>query len=133
MNGDDEFTGSAMIDDPMSNGGESTSPPTAAMGEPMDIEAYAGMYTGRTKVLRLLFIADKCDNETMKLEALRMAYEEIKKGVDTNLHREVSSKIRGCLGTKYTVDHAWVESVEKRALIRREKLENELNGYRVCY
>jgi COP9 signalosome complex subunit 1 len=131
MDGEDEVTGSAMIDDIMSNGGESASPPTAAMGEPMDVEAYAAMYTGRTKVLRLLFIADKCENETMKLEALRMAYEEIKKGVDTNLHREVSSKISGRLGPKYTVDHAWVESVENRASIRREKLENELNGYRV--
>lgn len=131
MDGDDDLTVSAMIDDPMSNGAESASPATAAMGEPMDVEAYAAMYTGRTKIIRLLFIADNCDNEAMKLEALRMAYDEIKKGEDTNLHREVSSKIRNRLGPKYTVDNAWVESVEKRAAMRRDKLDNELNGYRV--
>ncbi|XP_078154444.1 COP9 signalosome complex subunit 1 [Carex rostrata] len=130
MDGDDDLTVSAMIDDPMSNGAESASPATAAMGEPMDVEAYAAMYTGRTKIIRLLFIADNCDNEAMKLEALRMAYDEIKKGEDTNLHREVSSKIRNRLGPKYTVDNAWVESVEKRAALRRDKLDNELNGYR---
>ncbi|KAJ4777339.1 COP9 signalosome complex subunit 1 [Rhynchospora pubera] len=130
MDGDDEVGASAMIDESMSNGVESASPATAAMGEPMDVEAYAAMYTGRTKILRLLFIADKCDNEAMNLEALRMAYDEIKKGEDTSLHREVASKIRGRLGPKYNVDTAWVDSVEKRAMLRKEKLENELNGYR---
>ncbi|KAK8654544.1 hypothetical protein V6N13_128507 [Hibiscus sabdariffa] len=39
-------------------------------GEPLDIEAYAGLYTGRTKINRLIFIASHCDNPAMQLEAL---------------------------------------------------------------
>ncbi|KAJ3682113.1 hypothetical protein LUZ60_014686 [Juncus effusus] len=122
---------SSMLDDAMITNGAS-GPATAAMGEPMDIETYAGMYAGRTRVKRLLFIADRCSdvNEAMELEALRMAYDQIKKGEDTSLHREVALKIGGRLGPDYSVDQAWIDGVERRAALKREKLENELNGYR---
>ncbi|THU55096.1 hypothetical protein C4D60_Mb11t02970 [Musa balbisiana] len=82
-----------------SNGGavdEPRRPPTsragkgAAGGELMDVEAYAALYTGRTKVARLLFIAERCGNEAMQLEALRMAHDEIKKGEDSHLLRETN-------------------------------------------
>ncbi|XP_051117299.1 COP9 signalosome complex subunit 1-like [Andrographis paniculata] len=99
-------------------------------GEQLDIEAYAALYTGRTKITRLLFIADKCGVPSMQLEVLRMAYDEIKKGENTQLFREVVAKIDGRLGPKYGPDNAWADVVDRRAEIRKEKLESELNAYR---
>ncbi|KAK4379359.1 hypothetical protein RND71_001221 [Anisodus tanguticus] len=100
-------------------------------GEQLDIEAYAALYSGRTKIMRLLFIADRCGgNASMQLEALRMAYDEIKKGENTQLFREVVQKIDGRLGSNYGPDSAWADAVDRRAELRKEKLENELNAYR---
>lgn len=99
-------------------------------GEQMDIEAYAGLYTGRTKIMRLFFIADHCRNQSMELEALRMAFEEIRKGDSTILYKDVCEKINGRLGPAYSLDQEWVDSVDRRAAQRLEKLENELNGYK---
>lgn len=99
--------------------------------EQLDIEAYAALYTGRTKIFRLLFIAEKCGNVTMQLEALRMAYDEIKKGENTQLFREVVQQIDGRLGPNYGPDSSWMDAVDRRADQRKEKLENELNAYRV--
>ncbi|XP_019158700.1 PREDICTED: COP9 signalosome complex subunit 1-like [Ipomoea nil] len=99
-------------------------------GEQLDVEAYASLYSGRTKIVRLLFIADRCNNVSMQLEALRMAYEEIKKGENTQLFREVVQKIDGRLGPNYGMDSAWAYAVDRRAEQRKERLENELNAYR---
>lgn len=139
MEGDDEPSG-PMIDDEIYNngvGGDEEKPTRPIIsGEQLDVEAYAGLYTGRTKITRLLFIASHCDNnQTMQLEALRMAYDEIKKGENTQLFREVVQKIDGRLGPNYGMDVAWCEMVDRRAEQKKEKLENELNAYRVhlCY
>lgn len=103
-------------------------------GEQLDVEAYASLYTGRTKITRLLFIADHCgNNQAMQLEALRMAYDEIKKGENTQLFREVVQKIDGRLGPNYAMDSAWCDAVDRRAEQKKEKLENELNAYRVRF
>ncbi|XXG76081.1 hypothetical protein AAC387_Pa08g0508 [Persea americana] len=96
----------------------------------MDVEAYASLYSGRTKISRLLFIAERCNNQTMLLEAFRMAFDETKKGEDTQLCREVAAKIDGRLGPAYSINHAWVYGVDHRADLRREKLESELNNYK---
>ncbi|KAG0488555.1 hypothetical protein HPP92_007366 [Vanilla planifolia] len=122
LNGVDELEGQQL---PTSHGGKA-----AMRGEQMDVEAYAALYTGRTKVSRLIFIADQCGNQSMQLEALRMAHDEIKKGEDSHLYRLVEQKIDGRLGPKYAFDQTWVDSIERRAEQRKEKLENELNGYK---
>ncbi|KAH9604075.1 hypothetical protein KSS87_010415 [Heliosperma pusillum] len=98
--------------------------------EQLDIESYASFYTGRTKILRLIFIADRCDNPSMQLEILRMAYDVAKKGEDTYLFKEVAHRINGRLGPSYGMDLGWIEAVERRAELRKEKLENEINAYR---
>lgn len=120
-----------MMEDIYSNGTEeSTQPKPIISSEQLDVEAYASLYTGRTKITRLLFIAERCGNESMQLEALRMAYDEIKRGENTQLFREVVQKINGRLGDKYGFDQAWADSVDRRAELRKDKLENELNAYR---
>ncbi|RDX76280.1 COP9 signalosome complex subunit 1 [Mucuna pruriens] len=131
MDGDDETAG-PMIDEIYANGddGEKRSRRAIMSGDQLDVEAYAALYSGRTKIMRLLFIADKMSNATTQLEALRMAYDEIKKGENTQLFREVVQKIDGRLGPNYGMDSAWCDAVDRRAEQKKEKLENELNAYR---
>lgn len=124
-----------MVDEIYANGGAVTNDSSNRQrpiinGEQLDVEAYASLYSGRTKIVRLLFIADRCDNVSMQLEALRMAYEEIKKGENTQLFREAVQKICGRLGPNYEMDSAWAYAVDRRAEQRKERLENELNAYR---
>uniref|UniRef100_A0A7N0V0M3 PCI domain-containing protein n=1 Tax=Kalanchoe fedtschenkoi TaxID=63787 RepID=A0A7N0V0M3_KALFE len=135
MEGDDDSSNPMMdeitaADD--GNGEHKRSRPIISSGEQLDVEAYAALYSGRTKVVRLMFIADHCgeSNPSMQLEALRMAYDEIKKGENTQLYREVVQKIGGRLGPAYEMDSAWADAVDRRAEQRKEKLENELNAYR---
>ncbi|WOL10591.1 hypothetical protein Cni_G19350 [Canna indica] len=141
MNGDDEgVVGAPIGDDAMFSDGGSVDDPRrpparagkapAAGGEQMDVEAYAALYTGRTKVARLLFIAERCGNEGMQLEALRMVHDEIKRGEDSHLYAEVVAKIGGRLGSQYDFDQTWVDTVDRRAELRKEKLENELSAYK---
>lgn len=137
MEGEDEHSG-PMIDEEICTNGvggdeEKRTRPIIS-GEQLDLEAYAGLYAGRTKITRLLFIADQCENnQTMQLEALRMAYDEIKKGENTQLFRDVVQKIDGRLGPNYGMDVSWCEMVDRRAEQKKEKLENELNAYRVKF
>ncbi|XP_008795398.1 COP9 signalosome complex subunit 1-like [Phoenix dactylifera] len=136
MDGDDEGVAGPMGDEAMFlNGGDDGHQQQrgikAAMGgEQMDVEAYASLYTGRTKVVRLLFIADRFGNDGIQLEALRLAYDEIKKGEDSRLYREVAGKIACRLGPQYALDQAWADAVARRAEQRKDKLDNELNVYR---
>lgn len=131
MDGGEDASG-PMMEETYANGGEETARNRAIIsGEQLDIEAYAALYSGRTKIIRLLFIADNCgDNQGMQVDALRMAYEEIKRGENTQLFREVVQKIGGRLGPNYVMDSAWCELVDRRAAQRKDKLENELNSYR---
>ncbi|KAK9143501.1 hypothetical protein Syun_012901 [Stephania yunnanensis] len=132
MEGEEDLRESMIEEDIRANGGDADDKRSKAIisSEQMDVEAYASSYTGRTKIARLIFIAEKCGNTTMELEALRMAYDEIKKGENTLLFRDVVEKIGGRLGAAYGMDHAWVDGVDRRAEARKEKLENELNAYR---
>ncbi|RWW23588.1 hypothetical protein GW17_00012162 [Ensete ventricosum] len=141
--GDEGVVVAPMGDESMcSNGGAVADPrrppassgkAAAGGGEQMDLEAYVALYAGRTRVSRLLFIAERCGNEGMQLEALRMAHDEIKKREDSHLYREVIAKIGGRLGPQYALDQTWVDMVDRRAEVRKEKLENELNAYKVPY
>ncbi|KAI3932174.1 hypothetical protein MKW92_038431 [Papaver armeniacum] len=101
-------------------------------GELIDPEVYtnlySSLYTGRCKLNRLLFMAENCDNQEMRLEALRVAYDESKNGLDTELFKEIVQKIDNQLGSEYCLDLDWVESVDRDADIKKEKLENELNA-----
>jgi COP9 signalosome complex subunit 1 len=111
--------------------GEEEAAPAPFFAEQLDVEAYTAQYSGRTRLARLIFIADVCGVEAMQLDALRMAYDEIKKGEDTQLHRDVALKIKGRLGSRYGLDQAWADTVNRRADQRKEKLDTDLDGYRV--
>jgi len=133
MANNDENSMKMMEEELYDNGGDDENQRQKPIinGDQLDVEAYASLYSGRTKIRRLLHIADRCDNLTMQLEALRMAYDEVKKGEDTNLFREVAVRIDGRLGPNYAMDSAWIETIERRLVQRVGKLENELNIYKV--
>jgi len=135
MDADDESS-NPMIDEIYTNGGEDTDTNRTnrraiMSGDQLDIEAYSSLYSGRTKIMRLLFIANKSKNATVQLDALRLAYDEIKKGENTQLFREVVMKIDGRLGEGYEMDLGWCDGVERKMEQKKERLENELNAYRV--
>lgn len=134
MDAEDE-TSNPMIDEIYTNGGDDadnnrTNRRAIMSGDQLDIEAYSSLYSGRTKIMRLLFIANKSKNATVKLDALRLAYDEIKKGENTQLFREVVMKIDGRLGEGYEMDLGWCDGVERKMEQKKERLENELNAYR---
>lgn len=133
MENDEETSSAQMMDEIYANGDEKQPHRRIiSSGEQLDVEAYASLYSGRTKIMRLLFIAERCDsNPSMQLEALRMAYDEIKKGEDSQLFKEAAQRTDGRLGPNYGFDSSWIEAVERRAEQRKEKLDNELNAYRV--
>ncbi|KAI8572192.1 hypothetical protein RHMOL_Rhmol01G0178800 [Rhododendron molle] len=130
MEGEDEAS-AQMIDEINANDSdEAQHHRPITNGEQLDVEAYASLYSGRTKDTCHLFIADHCGVVSMQLEALRMAYDEAKKGENTQLFQEIVQKIDGQLGPSYGPNMAWADSVDHRAEQRKEKLENELNAYR---
>ncbi|GKB45449.1 COP9 signalosome complex subunit 1 [Tanacetum coccineum] len=85
----------SMTEDPYTNGDEEDQPEQPPH---FDIEPYASSYSGRTKISSLMFIGEKLENESAALDAYRMTYDEIKKGKDTQMFREVVQKINGRLG-----------------------------------
>jgi COP9 signalosome complex subunit 1 len=97
------------------------------------ISSYISPYSGRTRISRLLFIAGDCssDDTSMKLEALRLAFDEIKKGEDTFLMEKTVNQIHGRLGSDYTRDDAWFDAVKKKADQKEKDLESDLTFYMV--
>ncbi|KAI3892656.1 hypothetical protein MKW92_005670 [Papaver armeniacum] len=67
------------------------------------------------------------------IQALGKGYEEIKKGENINLFKEVLEKIDGKLGSEYCLDQTWVDIVDRKAEVRKEKLEIKLNAYKLWF
>uniref|UniRef100_A0A453KYB0 26S proteasome regulatory subunit Rpn7 N-terminal domain-containing protein n=1 Tax=Aegilops tauschii subsp. strangulata TaxID=200361 RepID=A0A453KYB0_AEGTS len=103
-----------------------------ASAEQRSLEAYAALYSGRTRLARLVFIAQRCGVEAIELAALRMAYDEAKAREDTAFYREAALRINGRLGPTHLLDQDWVDSVNHRAEQRKENLETELEVYKTC-
>lgn len=76
-------------------GGEETSNLRPIIsGESLNIESYSMLYKGRAKIMCLLFIASYYGgNQMLQLELLRMAHDEIQKGENTHLFRDLVNRI----------------------------------------
>ncbi|XP_023005986.1 COP9 signalosome complex subunit 1-like [Cucurbita maxima] len=97
-------------------------------GKHFDIQAYASNYHRSTKILRLIFIADRFGNanerrRSMQLEALRIAYDIAKKGKDVNVFIKIVRKIDGRLGPNYDMDENWCNSVIEGRRVMSEMLQ----------
>lgn len=91
-----------------------------------DLEQYISNYTGLTKIKRLLFVAD--NSPDLRKEAARLAIQELKKGKNTQLYKEVVEKYGNDVG--HVFDGNWVATVDQEAQKELEKLELDLNGFR---
>ncbi|XP_071741934.1 COP9 signalosome complex subunit 1-like [Rutidosis leptorrhynchoides] len=90
----------------------------------LNVEAYAGLYSGRTKIQRLLFINENCHDESMQLDSLKLAYDELKNGQDMRLFKSVVGMINGRLGPDYGLDVNWIDQVNRESNQRRKELED---------
>ena len=97
---------------------------------PVDVESITTGYGPHTAVPRLLFIAERSDDDALKLDALRAAHDVLKQGDNTRVYTSVVEKIAGRLGASHEMDKEWVHEVDKRAAKKQEVLDAELNGYK---
>ena len=98
----------------------------AATASTMDLEAYIASFTGVTRIRRLAFIASA--SPAHKQDALRMAALEVKRTSNTSLYLELI-QLSGDDGG-LARDEAWIESVDRKATQRLEKLEADLNTHK---
>ena len=89
---------------------------------PVDVEAITAGYGPRAAVPRLMFIADRSDDEALKLDALRAAHDILKQGDDTRAYAAVVEKIAGRLGPSHEYDKEWVDETDRRAAKKQEVL-----------
>lgn len=101
--------------------------------EQFDLEAYISSYSGRSRIARLRFIAEKIASKDVQKDAISLALEEAKKGKDTGLYKDVASKAQEIFldERKIEIDEQWISNQDNLANIRREKLEQDLTGYKV--
>ena len=65
----------------------------------LNLLQYISRYKGQTKLMRLNAIADKCPE--LRIEALRLLIDELKKGVNTSLYSSIRQSNNGTLGPDY--------------------------------
>eukprot|EP01123_Difflugia_compressa_P000756 TRINITY_DN1087_c0_g1_i1.p1 TRINITY_DN1087_c0_g1~~TRINITY_DN1087_c0_g1_i1.p1 ORF type:complete len:514 (-),score=129.54 TRINITY_DN1087_c0_g1_i1:160-1635(-) len=93
-----------------------------------NLQEYASRYDGHTKIVRLLFIAERYPEK--QPEAYKLAIDALKLTKNTNLYRKVFDKVGDKLGTGYSYDSSWADGVDKKAQATNDELENLLNSYR---
>jgi len=93
-----------------------------------DLDTYVQNYSGHTKVIRLVFISERCP--PIQGEALRLAIQELKKSVNTVSYKETSDKAADILGSSFRADQSWIDSVDKKSQQQLERLELELNNHK---
>ena len=81
--------------------GTNSSPPSS-----FDIESYIANYSGFTRLKRLQFIATT--EASLKLDALRIALEEVRRTTNTQLYNELIALAADTNAFKR--DDAWVET-----------------------
>jgi len=103
------------------------SQPTSSSKE-FDLESYISNYSGHTKIRRLLFIAEHAPD--LQVDALKMAIDELKHTMNVSKYKEITDFLGTRGGPDYVQDVSWIESQEKKAQQKSERLEMELNGYK---
>eukprot|EP00164_Ancoracysta_twista_P002734 GFYU01003636.1.p1 GENE.GFYU01003636.1~~GFYU01003636.1.p1 ORF type:complete len:477 (-),score=156.77 GFYU01003636.1:131-1516(-) len=118
----------------------SSSTPAIASGtgRQFDLEVYIANYAGHTKIDRLAFIAEQAESvlkpevsRDVSMEAYRLALEELKKTSNATKYKELTEKAAAAFGAEtFSVDEAWIESVQKKSEAREKKLDMELHAYK---
>uniref|UniRef100_A0A7S4BL18 PCI domain-containing protein n=1 Tax=Chrysotila carterae TaxID=13221 RepID=A0A7S4BL18_CHRCT len=93
-------------------------------GSTLDVEAYISHYSGYTRLKRLQFIAQQ--DAGLRSEALRLAFEEVKKTANVAMYNELVAMDPNAPG----VDEAWAKETKKSSTQTLEKLETELTSHK---
>jgi hypothetical protein len=102
--------------------------PCACSASPAPRQAYAALYSGRTRAVRLLFAAER-GGAGLELDALRLAADHLKKGEDTLLYTQARTArgsalprtpatAHACSATRGSVAGACCVCVRERATVR---------------
>lgn len=109
----------------------------------LDIEVYANSYTGLARLYRLIYISDHCPS--LRLEALKMAITYVTTTYNVtlyqNLHKRVSNlnaasaqlpdiAVQSTSQDIPPFDPIWIETKNKKAALKLEKLDNDLKNYK---
>lgn len=115
----------------------------------IDLEVIASSYTGLAKLFRLIFIADRC--ASLRMEALKMALHSVMGTFNVALYQHIHKKLADIIsngpGNQPLPDIAavspnanpfdippfdptWVETKNKKAGVKLEKLDSDLKNYK---
>ncbi|XP_030840647.1 COP9 signalosome complex subunit 1 isoform X2 [Strongylocentrotus purpuratus] len=108
----------------------------------LDVEAYAVSYMGLAKINRLLFVALHCP--AFKIESLRMALNYTQTTYNTHMYQLVHRKltdavsnasvlpdaVAGVVHNIPSLDTQWIETTNKKAALKLEKLDTDLKNYK---
>ncbi|KAI8825606.1 26S proteasome subunit RPN7-domain-containing protein [Fimicolochytrium jonesii] len=99
----------------------------------IDLDSYTANYSGRTKIVRLLHIAEW--SPPLSIDAYKLALQELRNTLDYQLYIDVHRKLNHSLEERrqppVALDAAWVNHAKKEFKDKSEKLEQELKGYKV--
>lgn len=107
----------------------------------LDLEAYSNSYTGLARLYRLLYIADHCP--LLRVEALRTALNHVQNTYNVAKYQEIHKKLVDAVGTSNLpditggthstvppLDTQWIETKNKKAALKLEKLDTDLKNYK---
>ncbi|XP_065066507.1 COP9 signalosome complex subunit 1-like isoform X2 [Rhopilema esculentum] len=106
----------------------------------LDLDVYASSYKGVTKLQRLLFIANHCPS--LAADAMRLASSAVKSTHNLDMYKEIARKLAevsnqgsaesAAEGQGYAsgLDQSWIDTTEKKAQTKLEKLSTDLKYYK---
>ncbi|XP_022089317.1 COP9 signalosome complex subunit 1-like isoform X2 [Acanthaster planci] len=133
----------AMQVDMQPEGSDSPEELTYMVDNPtLDLDGYASSYTGLAKINRLLFVAAHCPS--LKIEAFRIALSYTQSTYNTSMYQNIQRKLTEAVsstsilpdavaGVVHNVppfDTQWVETTNKKAALKLEKLDTDLKNYK---
>lgn len=94
------------------------------------LETYIANYTGRTKVLRLIHIAESIGS--LSIQAYELALEVLRAdSLDSSTYLKIVEKLTTSQGTiAHDYDTVWAQDASKKAQAITDKLEQELKAYK---
>mmetsp|Transcript_24894 Transcript_24894/g.27705 ORF Transcript_24894/g.27705 Transcript_24894/m.27705 type:complete len:442 (+) Transcript_24894:38-1363(+) len=90
------------------------------------VDEYIKDYSGRTKVTRLVFIAERCPK--LQTKAYQMAIEELKLSQNTTYYRRLLQGLPDDALSKLQIDASWADAVDKKAAQQMDRLEHDLEA-----
>jgi len=98
-----------------------------------DLQSYIGEYQGRSRILRLMFIADRCPSAREYATKLLMRAAETTGQdalIDIRLYRDIFKYGKQYLSTSPEPDTKYINQTMHNNTIRRTKLEDEIQKWR---